>query len=105
MARYPDIVDHVNLTEGIDKVFNYVDFVTHGIFMLMFLSAILIIATLGIYQKNKDLLASYAIASFSTWVIALLFFLAKVISKQTFGIFLALSIMGYIAVCFPKNET
>lgn len=92
---YPMITDY-NLSKGLEVPFIYVNAITDGLFIKLFLVAIWLIFSIGAYFMQKrsvgsgDFPASLAVAGFITSVVAILL---RLISGLVDGLTLAITII------------
>ena len=93
----------INGTEGIPAILEYVNTVTENWISNMFLIGIYIIFLLGYYRAKGDFIGGFAIAGYSTFIVAMLFWIAGFISGITFGTTIAVAIVGSALVLLSKS--
>lgn len=101
----------INSSKGLQEILVYANTVTNGFFISMALTAFFIIILLATYnsQKNRtgygDFWASFAVAGFLNFVLAVLFSLISgLMNLYVLIICLALAIIGLIGLMFNRRE-
>jgi hypothetical protein len=94
---YPEI-SSVNMTKGFGEVLTYINTVTENWISNLILIAIYVIVMIGFYKAKDDFQGAFAVAGYSTFVIALLFWVGGFVSGWALGIAVALTIIGTITL-------
>lgn len=93
----------INATKGLGEILIYVNEVTNQWFSNMFLIAIYVIVLMGFYKAKDDFQGALAVAGYGTFVVSLFFWIGGVISGITFGITIAVAILGTIVLLMDHN--
>lgn len=99
---YPSPVS-INATKGFGEVLNYVNDVTNNWISNLFLMGIWIILLIGFYKAKEDFTGALAVAGYGTFVVSLLFWVGGFISGITFGIVIAVAVIGTIALLMDNE--
>jgi len=103
---YPEITTiPLNTTEGMSNIFTYLNVVTDFWAGRMVMVAIFVMFLFG-YLKSKgddDFVGAFAVASFVTFVIGLLFWLINFLDGSAFIIIVAVSIVSTAWLWFDKR--
>lgn len=99
---YPSPVS-INATKGFGEVLNYVNDVTNNWISNLFLMGIWIIILIGFYKAKEDFTGALAVAGYGTFVVSLLFWVGGFISGLTFGIVIAVAVVGTIALLMDNE--
>jgi hypothetical protein len=84
----------INASKGFGEVIGYVNLVSGQWFSNLILLAIYVIVLIGFYKAQNDFKGAMAVAGFGTFVVALLFWIGGMISGISFGVVIALAIIG-----------
>lgn len=98
---YPNITD-INMSSGLGAIIGYVDTVSNGLFGILLLLAIGIITGTNYYKFNKDGAGSFAVGSFITLVMAILFRTAGIISNPVLYICIGITIITVLWVIIER---
>lgn len=93
----------INASRGLGEIFTYVNTVTMNWASNMILIAVYIIFLMGYYKAKGDIVGGMAVSGFATFVIALLFWLAGVVNGWTFGLSIAVMIIGVAVILINKE--
>ena len=102
-------INTVNMTssEGMSNIFMYLNTVTDNWAGRMVMVAIFVMFLFG-YLKTKgddDFVGAFAVASYVTFVIGLLFWLINFLDPVAFGIIIAVTIVSTAILLFDKRGT
>lgn len=89
---------------AITGILYYVNEVTSSWISNLILIGLYLILLISYWRARDDLGGAFAVAGFSTFVVALLFFLADFISGIILAIWIALAIVGFVIVAFDKQR-
>jgi len=92
----------INATKGLGEVVNYVNVVTMNWFSNLLLIAIYVIVLMGFYKAQDDFRGAMAVAGFGTFVVSLLFWIGGMISGFSFGIVIAIAILGVLVLMMDQ---
>ena len=93
----------INGTKGFGEVLNYINVVTNSWISNMFLVAIYVIVLIGFYKSKDDFKGAFAVAGYGTFVVALFFWIGGFIAGITFGITIAVAILGTLVLLMDNN--
>ena len=93
----------VNMSAGFPSVISYLNTVTMGWFFNMLLIAIYVIILMGFARTTQNWIGGFAVAGFTTFVIALLLFLGSAITGITLGIVVGFMMIGVFVLFLGKN--
>jgi hypothetical protein len=88
----------VNMTSGIGNLFYYLNSVTDQWISNMIMLAIYIIILMGYYKAKDDFQGALAVSGYVTFIVGLLFWIGEFINGWTFGIIIAVAIIGTIVL-------
>jgi len=92
----------INMSKGLSSTFGYLGNVTDGWFGSILLIAIYVIVLMGFYKAQNDFKGAMAVAGFGTFVVSLLFWIGGMISGITFGITIAVAIIGVLVLLLDQ---
>jgi hypothetical protein len=101
MSRYESPTT-INASEGLGELINYINVVTQNWFGNLLIVGIWVIVLMGYYKAQNDFKGALAVAGYVTFVVSLLFWVGGWISGATFGIVVAVAIIGTVAVLLDK---
>jgi len=93
----------INASKGFGEILTYVNVVTGGWMSNLLLIGIWVVFLIGFYKAKDDFKGALAIAGYGTFVVALLFWLGGFVSGVSFGVVIAVAIMGTIALLLDNN--
>jgi hypothetical protein len=93
----------INTTAGFGEVLNYINVVTDNWISNMFLIAIYIIILIGFYKSKEDFKGALAVAGYGLFVAGLFFWIGGFVAGITFGITIALAIIGTLVLLLDNN--
>jgi hypothetical protein len=93
----------INTTKGFQEVLTYVNTVTDNWISNTLLIGIYVIILIGFYKTKEDFTGALAVAGYSTFVIALLFWLGGFVNGVAFGITIAVAVIGTLALLLDHN--
>jgi len=93
----------VNMSKGFGEVLNYINVVTDSWISNMFLIAIYVIVLIGFYKAKDDFKGALAVAGYGTFVVALFFWIGGFVSGITFGMTVAVAILGTLVLLMDNN--
>ena len=93
----------INATLGFGEVLNYINEVTNMWVSNMFLIAIYMIILIGFYKAKDDFKGALAVAGYGTFIIALLFWIGGFVSGISFGMAIAIAILGTVVLLMDNN--
>jgi len=93
----------VNMSNGFGELLNYTNSVTNGWISNMILIAIYFIVLIGFYKAKEDFKGALAVAGYGTFVISLFFWIGGFVSPITFGIAIAVAILGTFVLLLDNN--
>jgi hypothetical protein len=93
----------INASKGFGEILNYTNTVTDGWISNLFLMGIWIIILIGFYKAKEDFTGALAVAGYGTFVVSLLFWVGGFISGMTFGIVIAVAVIGTIALLMDNE--
>ncbi len=93
----------INASKGIGEIFNYINTVTDSWISNLILIAIWIIILMGFYKAKEDFTGALAVAGYGTFVVSLFFWIGGFVSGVSFGIVIAMAIMGTIVLLMDNN--
>ncbi|MEX0596939.1 MAG: hypothetical protein WD512_10605 [Candidatus Paceibacterota bacterium] len=106
-----ELISNRNMSEGIHVVLVYINDITGGVFVQMLLLAIWCIFAIGLYfQQSKntglgDFPMTCAVAGFITFMLAtLLRLIDGLVSNFTYGIVIAMAVLGVAWFYFSKEK-
>ena len=100
---YPNPQD-MNFSKGLGEILTYTDSVTNNWFFNLFLIAIFVIIAMAVYGTRNNIIEALALASFSTFIIALFLFLGELITATTFSRVIAFTLLGSLALFLDKKN-
>ena len=95
--------DSINFTGGMTGAFNYLNDVTSSWFSNLLLISIYLIFAIGFYFAKRDFFGAMAVGGFTTFVVALLFFVGGIISGITFSVVIAVAIVGFASLWIGQD--
>lgn len=102
-TQYPSPTT-VNLTEGMDGLFIYLNTVTNNWFSNLLLIAIYIIFATGFYFARRDIFGAFAVGGFATFVFGLLLWVGGMISSVTFAFVIAVAIISFATLWVGESR-
>lgn len=93
----------VNLTNGIDGLFVYLNTVTNSWFSNLLLIAVYIIFATGFYFARRDMFGAMAVGGFATLVFGTFLWVGGLISGVTFAFVVAMAIIGFALLFVDHN--
>jgi hypothetical protein len=93
----------INATKGLGEVLNYVNTVTDSWISNLLMIGIYIIILIGFYKAKDDFKGAMAVAGYGTFVVSLFFWLGGFVSGISFGIAIAVAIIGTVALLLDNN--
>ena len=97
-------ITSINFTGGIVPLFQYANYASEGWLINGFLIVIFIGFTFGYTHFKKDLFGGIAIGGFMTWIFGLLFLMAELSNKITYGICIAVFIISAIGLFLRRQD-
>jgi Zn-dependent protease with chaperone function len=94
---YSDVTS-MNTSKGFTEILNYVNNVTDNWISNMFLIAVYLLVLIGYYKSTDDFGGAIAVAGFTTFVIALLFWIGGFVNAWAFSIAIALCVVGIVVI-------
>ena len=94
---------NINWSTGMTGAFGYLNEVTSSWFSNLLLISIYIIFGIGFYFAKRDFFGAMAVAGFSTFVVALLLFVAEAISGITFSVVIGVAIIGFASLWIGQD--
>ena len=95
----------INATEGIGNLLSYLSEVTNFWFGRMFMIAIFVIFLMGYTRiKENDWVGGFAIASYVTFVLGLIFWVLGVVTGMDFAIIIGITAVSSVALFMQKKE-
>lgn len=94
----------INTTNGFGEILSYVNNVTDSWISNMLLIAIWIIVLMGYYKAKDDFKGALAVAGYGTFVVSLLFWIGGFISGISFGMVIAVAIIGTLPLLMDNNN-
>ena len=93
----------INASAGFSEVLNYTNTVTDNWISKLFIMAIYIIVLIGFYKAKEDFKGALAVAGYSTFVVALFFWIGGFISGITLGGTVAVALVGTLFLLLDNN--
>ena len=94
----------VNVTSGMDSFLPYLSEVTNFWFGRMVMIAIFVIFMFGYMRaKGDDFIGAFAVSSYVTFVIGLLFWVIDLISSLDFAVIVGVTAISSVALLIQKN--
>lgn len=103
MARYPD-PSSVNWSAGFQEVPKYVNTVTHGLVINLFLFGMALIVGSGYWFTKRDFPAALSVGSFVAWTIGLFLWLGDLLGNFNFVFLTAVMIGSVVYVILSTNQ-
>jgi len=95
----------VNMTNGLDSFLPYLSTVTNFWFGRMLMIAIFVIFIMGYLKANKqDYIGAFAVASYVSFVIGLIFWVIGIVSGLDFGVVVGLAVISSALLFTQKKE-
>ena len=95
----------INASQGMDSVLPYLSTVTNFWFGRMLMIAIFVIFTFGYLRaKQEDYIGAFAVASYVSFVIGLIFWIVGLVSGLDFGIVIGITLISSIMLLMQKKE-
>jgi len=95
----------INATEGLDSFLPYLSEVTNFWLGRMLMIAIFIIFLMGYLRAKKgDFVGAFAVASYVTFVLGLLFWVIGVVSGLDFAIIIGMVIVASVILLMQKKD-
>lgn len=94
----------INGSAGIPEFLTYVNSVTDGWISNMLLLGIYLLILIGFYKTNDDFAGAMGVSGFITFVIGLMFWLGDFINGVTFGIIIAMALIGVIVLLVSREQ-
>lgn len=88
----------INASAGATGITNYINEVTNHWVSNMLLIAIWVIVLMGFYKAKGDFVGALAVAGFSVFVVALLFWLGGFVSGWALAIAIAIMLVGVVVL-------
>jgi len=93
----------INASQGMDSVLPYLSTVTNFWFGRMLMIAIFVIFTFGYLRaKQEDYIGAFAVASYVSFVIGLIFWIVGLVSGLDFGIVIGITLISSIMLLMQK---
>lgn len=93
----------INASKGFAEILIYVNNVTDQWISNMILIGLWIIVLLGYYKAQNDFKGALAVAGYGTFVVSVLFWAGGFVSGITFGVVIAVAILGTIVLLLDNN--
>ena len=95
----------INSSRGIVAILEYTNTVTNFWMSRMLMVAIFVIFLMGYLRssKDEDFLGAFAVGSFATFIIGILFWIIGFVDGKTFGMIIALTIISTALLMFDKR--
>ena len=94
----------INATAGIGTTFEYISLVTHFWFGRMLMIAIFVIFLSGyLSARRDDYFGAFAVASYVTFVMGLLFWVIDLVTGLDFAIIIGITIVSSVILFVQKN--
>ena len=94
----------INASEGLDSFLPYLSEVTHFWFGRMLMIAIFVIFLFGyIYKRDGDWVGGFAVASYVTFVLGLIFWVIGIVTGLDFAIIIGVTIISSI-ILFTQSK-
>jgi len=84
----------INASKGLIEVLNYTNTVTQGWLSNMFLLGIWVVILMGYMKAQNDFKGALAVSGYTTFVVALFFWIGGFVSGWAFSISIAFAIIG-----------
>jgi len=95
----------INATEGIGTTFEYLNEVTYFWFGRMLLIAIFVIFIIGyLNARREDYTGAFAVASYITFVLGLLFWVVDLVTGLDFAIIIGITIVSSVILFVQKRN-
>ena len=95
----------INTTTGIGTTFEYLNLVTYFWFGRMLIISIFMIFLFGYLSvRRDDYFGAFAVASYVTFVIGLLFWVINIVTGLDFAIIIAITIVSSVILFTQKNN-
>ena len=95
----------VNTSQGLDSFLPYISEVTNYWFGRMLMVAIFVIFLMGYLKvKDNDFIGGFAVASYVTFVLGLLFWVLGVVSGLDFGVIIGLTVISSVLLLTQKKD-
>jgi len=95
----------VNMTQGLDAFLPYLSTVTNFWFGRMLMIAIFVLFAMGFLSANKDdYIGAFAVASYVSFVLGLLFWVVGLVSGLDFGVIVGLTVISSVLLFTQKKE-
>ena len=92
----------INASKGLTEIFNYVNSVTNQWVSNLLIIGIYIIVLIGFYKVNDDFKGALAVAGYSTFVIALLFWIGGFVSGFALTVAVVIAMVGTLVLLLDK---
>jgi len=95
----------INATAGMDSFLPYLSEVTNFWFGRMLMVAIFLIFLFGyLWARKDDFIGGFAIASYVSFVLGLLFWVIGIVSGLDFSIIIGITVVSSIALLLQKKD-
>lgn len=102
MSRYESPTT-INASEGLGELINYINVVTQNWFGNLLIVGIWVIVLMGYYKAQNDFKGALAVAGYGLFVAGLFFWIGGFVAGITFGITIALAIIGTLVLLLDNN--
>jgi hypothetical protein len=93
----------VNATQGLDSFFPYISLVTNFWFGRMLMVAIFVIFLFGYMRVKDDFIGGFALSSYVTFVLSLLFWTIGLVTGVDFAIVIGITVVASVLL-FTRND-
>ena len=94
----------INASQGFDSFIPYLNTVTQFWFGRMFMIAVFMIFLFGYLRaKDEDWIGGFAVASYVTFVIGLIFWVANIVTGMDFAIIIGIAVISSV-ILFTQRE-
>lgn len=93
----------INASKGFGEVLNYINYATGNWISNMILIAIYFIVLIGFYKAKDDFKGALAVAGYGTFVFGLFMWIGGFVSGITFGMTIAVAILGTLVLLLDNN--
>jgi len=93
----------INASLGLTEVLNYTNTVTNSWISNMILIAVYFIVLMGFYKSKGDFKGALAVSGYTTFVIALFFWIGGFVNPIALGMSIGVAILGTIVLLLDNN--
>lgn len=95
--------EDLNISEGFGRLLTYTNDVTGSLFANLILITLFVIVTMSYYRSRNNVIEALAIGSYSTFLIATLFYIAGFIVFTTFTVVISFMLLFTLALFLDKK--